>query len=109
MVAAKKIYRKEDIVALSNKPVNAGFGVGGSATYSIWLYKGGARCHHKWFRKTYMLTEGVKKRTEVTTKEARSKGFRAPVNEQLVPVAPIDMKYEGYTKAYWDKMGFKRK
>ena len=109
MVSAKKIYRKEDIVALSNKPVNAGFGVGGSATYSIWLYKGGARCHHKWFRKTYMLTEGVKKRTEVTTKEARSKGFRAPVNEQLVPVAPIDMKYEGYTKAYWDKMGFKRK
>ena len=110
MVAAKKIYRKEDIVALTNKPVNAGFGVGGSATYSIWLYKGGARCHHKWFRKTYMLTEGVKKRTEVTTKEARSKGFRAPVNDLLVPVAPNDMEYKGYTKAYWDKMGgFKKK
>jgi len=109
MVAAKKIYRKEDIVSLSNKAVNPGFGIGGSATYSIWLYKGGARCHHKWFRKTYMLKDGRKKRTEVTTKEARSKGFRAPVNEQLVPVAPVDMKYEGYTKAYWDKMGFKRK
>ena len=110
MVSAKKIYRKEDIVALTNKPVNAGFGVKGAATYSIWLYKGGARCYHKWFRKTYMLTEGIKKRTEVTTKEARSKGFRAPVNEQLVPVAPNDMQYKGFTKAYWDKMGgFKKK
>jgi hypothetical protein len=110
MVATKKIYRKEDIIALTNKPVNAGFGVKGAATYSIWLYKGGARCHHKWFRKTYMLTEGIKKRTEVTTKEARSKGFRAPVNEQLVPVAPNDMQYKGFTKAYWDKMGgFKKK
>ena len=107
MVSTKKIYRKEDIVALSNKPVNKGFGVKGAATYSIWLYKGGARCYHKWYRKTYMLKDGKKKRTEVTTKEARSKGFRAPVNEQLVPVAPRDMKYEGYTKAYWDKMGFK--
>ncbi len=124
MVGAKKIYRKEDIEKLSNKPVNAGFGVGGSATYSIWLnkvidenlpeselnaynlYKGGARCQHKWFRKTYMLTlDGVK--SEVTTTKAKSKGFKFPVNEQLVPVAPTDMKYRGYTKAYWDKMGFK--
>ena len=124
MVGAKKIYRKEDIEKLSNKPVNAGFGVGGSATYSIWLnkvidenlpeselnaynlYKGGARCQHKWFRKTYMLTlDGVK--SEVTTTKAKSKGFKFPVNEQLVPVAPTDMKYKGYTKAYWDKMGFK--
>jgi len=105
MIKAKKIYRKEDIVALTNKPVNAGFGVGGSDEYSIWLYKGGARCYHKWYRKTYMLTEGIKKRTEVTTKESRSKGFRAPVNNLLVPVAPKDMQYKGYTKAYWDEMG----
>jgi hypothetical protein len=27
----------------------------------------------------------------------------------LVPVAPFDMKYRGYTKAYWDKMGFGKK
>jgi hypothetical protein len=44
MVSAKKVYRKEDIVAMENKAVNAGFGKGGSDTYSIWLYKGGARC-----------------------------------------------------------------
>ena len=52
-----------------------------------------------------MLTEGVKARSEVTTKEARSKGFRAPVNDLLVPVAPKDMEYKGYTKEYWDSMG----
>jgi hypothetical protein len=40
MVSAKKVYRKEDIVAMENKAVNAGFGKGGSDTYSIWLYKG---------------------------------------------------------------------
>ena len=34
-------------------------------------------------------------------------GFRAPINDKLVPVAPRDMPFEGYTKAYWDKMGFK--
>ena len=105
MIKAKKIYRKEDIVALTDRPVNPGLGVGGSETYSIWLYKGGARCYHKWFRKTYVLTEGVKARSEVTTKEARSKGFRAPVNDLLVPVAPKDMEYKGYTKEYWDSMG----
>tara|TARA_R110002167_G_scaffold138149_2_gene325284 strand:+ start:2283 stop:4367 length:2085 start_codon:yes stop_codon:yes gene_type:complete len=109
MVRAKKVYRKEDIVRMGKQQVNPGFGVGGAATYSIWLYKGGARCHHKWFRKTYMLTDGKKGKKEITTKAARSKGFRAPVNNLLVPVAPVDMKYEGYTKAYWDKMGFKKK
>ena len=106
MVRAKKIYRKEDIIKMGKQPVNAGFGVNGAATYSIWLYKGGARCQHKWFRKTYMLTQaGVK--SEVTTGKARSKGFKYPVNDNLVPVAPKDMKYKGYTKTYWDKMGFK--
>ena len=124
MVNAKKIYRKEDIEKLSSKPVNAGFGIGGSATYSIWLnkiidknvknsesdsyklYKGGARCKHKWFRKTYMLTlDGDK--SLVSTTKAKSKGFKFPVNDQLVPVAPHDMNYRGYTKSYWDKMGFK--
>ena len=57
MVNAKKIYRKEDIIKMGDKRVNPGFGVKGAATYSIWLYKGGARCFHKWFRKTYVINE----------------------------------------------------
>ena len=105
MVRAKKVYRKEDIIRMGKQEVNPGFGVEGDLTYSIWLYKGGARCNHKWFRKTYVIKDG--KKTETTTTAARSKGFVAPVNEQLVPVAPKDMQYKGYTAAYWNKMGFK--
>jgi len=108
MVRAEKIYRKEDIIKMGKQEVNPGFGKGGASTYSIWLYKGGPNCKHKWYRKTYMLTQaGVK--SEVTTGKAKSKGFKYPVNDKLVPVAPFDMQYRGYTKAYWDKMGFGKK
>ena len=41
MISAKKVYRKEDIMAMEDKVVNAGFGKGGSDKYSVWLYKGG--------------------------------------------------------------------
>jgi len=105
MVTAKKVYRKEDIVAMGNKAVNSGFGKGGANTYSIWLYKGGARCNHKWFRKTYQIKDG--KKSQITSGQAKSKGFKAPKNAQKVPVAPKDMKYKGYTAEYWNKMKFK--
>jgi len=107
MTDANKVYRKEDIIAMDNVAVNAGFGVGGSATYSIWKYKGGARCQHAWIRKTFSRKGGKGLGEAITTKEARSKGFKAPVNEQEVPVAPANMQYAGYTAAYWNKMGFK--
>lgn len=108
MVSAKKVYRKEDIVAMENKVVNAGFGKGGSDTYSIWLYKGGARCSHKWLRKTYVRKEGAKSLgTAISTTEARKRGFKPEANAQKVPVAPKDMKYKGYTAEYWNKMKFR--
>ena len=46
MVSAKKIYRKEDIQQMSQRAVNAGWGLNGADTYDIWLYKGGGDCHH---------------------------------------------------------------
>ena len=108
MVSAKKVYRKEDIVAMENIAVNAGFGKKGEDTYSIWLYKGGARCHHKWFRKTYVRKDGAKGLgTEITTTEARKRGFKPEANAQKVPVAPNDMPYKGYTAEYWNKMKFR--
>lgn len=108
MVSAKKVYRKEDINAMTDKVVNSGFGKGGSDTYSIWLYKGGARCNHKWFRRIYARKEGSKSLGNViSTTEAKSQGFKPETNAQKVPVAPKDMKYKGYTAAYWNKMGFK--
>ena len=108
MVSAKKVYRKEDIVAMENKAVNAGFGKGGSDTYSIWLYKGGARCSHKWLRKTYVRKDGAKGLGDaISTTEARKRGFKPEANAQEVPVAPKDMKYKGYTAEYWNKMKFR--
>ena len=108
MVSAKKVYRKEDIEAMENKVVNAGFGKGGSDTYSIWLYKGGARCSHKWLRKTYVRKEGAKGLGDaISTTEARKRGFKPEANAQKVPVAPKDMKYKGYTAEYWNKMKFR--
>ena len=94
MYKANKVYRKEDILKMSDRVVNAGFGKGGSNTYSIWLYKGGARCSHKWFRKTYQIKDG--KKTEITTGQAKSKGFKPQVNEQKVSVAPKYMPNEGF-------------
>lgn len=118
MVKARKVYRKEDILAMSDIVVNEtkivdgkekGFGPGGSPTYSIWLYKGGARCNHKWFRKTYVRKKGSKSLGEnISTTEARKRGFRPEANEQQVSVAPKDMPYKGYTKEYADKMGIEK-
>lgn len=102
MVSANKVYRKEDIVALDNKVVNAGFGPYGADTYSIWLYKGGPRCHHKWFRKTYMSRNGVKpdpsspNAKTVSRSEARRAGFDPPSNPNKVSVAPNNMKNKGF-------------
>ena len=110
MVSAKKVYRKEDIEAMTSKVVNAGFGKGGSSKYSIWLWKGGARCKHRWYRKTYMRKDGERSLGEnISSTEAKSRGFtpKGKKNAKRVSVAPNDMQYKGYTAAYWKKMGFK--
>ena len=56
MKQANKLYRKKDIIKMGTEPVNKGWGPkGNSATYSIWLYKGGGNCHHSWKRVTYKV------------------------------------------------------
>lgn len=54
MIAADKVYRKEDIEIAETKVVNKGLGANGADTYSIWLYKGGVNCQHFWERKIYL-------------------------------------------------------
>ena len=107
MIKAKKVYRKEDIIAMDDIAVNPGFGVKGASTYSIWEYKGGARCQHAWIRKTFARKGGKGLGKAIQAREARGRGFRAPVNAKEVAQAPAKMKYAGYTAAYWNKMGFK--
>jgi hypothetical protein len=110
MLNANKVYRKEDIVSMSNQQVNAGFGKNGAANYDIWLYKGGARCQHKWLRRTYASFETKIDPTNPNAKPlsiatAEKFGYRVR-NDKEVSMKPADMDYKGYTKEYWDKMGF---
>ena len=59
MVKAKKVYRKEDILQMSDKVVNEGWGLKGADKYSIWLYKGGGGCYHSWRKQVYFSTAAV--------------------------------------------------
>lgn len=47
------VYRKEDIDSWEDLGVNAQFAPEGKSKYSLWLWKGGAYCHHRWFRVIY--------------------------------------------------------
>ena len=111
MIQAKKVYRKEDILAMDNQVVNAGFGKKGADTYSVWFYKGGARCSHKWLRRTYAsfdtkIDPTNPKAKPLSIAKAEKAGYRIR-NPKEVAMKPSDMTYKGYTKEYWDKMGFK--
>ena len=107
MTKAKKVYRKEDILKMGKKPVNAGFGKRGASTYSIWLYKGGARCSHRWNRKLYARKDGRDLGEAISTNKAIKRGFRPESNDNKVSIAPKNMKYAGYTASYWKEKGFK--
>ena len=59
------LYNLEDLEKASTKAVNKGFGAGGSNTYSIQLYGGGANCRHKWERVWYFRRQVPKGQTFV--------------------------------------------
>jgi len=67
MMKADKVYRKEDIELAGSKVVNAGLGLKGADTYSIWLYKGGVNCKHFWQRQIYLRKNNGK----ISVNEAR--------------------------------------
>ena len=105
MVAAAKIYRKEDIIKMDSVKLNYGWAEKGkqSTGYSIWNYKGGGACHHYWARKTYMYTPKDKRidvkspnAPKISVAEARRKGFRPEKNNPLVGTKPINMPKEGF-------------
>ena len=57
MIRRNKIYRKEDIIRMETTPVNEGWGAKGANTYSVWFYKGGGSCRHRWNREVYAQFE----------------------------------------------------
>ena len=102
MVAAKKIYRKEDIISMGDRAVNKGWGLNGADTYSIWFYKGGGDCHHFWVRKTYKAKNPNVKpdvgnpKAEVSVNQARKSGFTPEKNDKKVAQRPTDMPNNGF-------------
>jgi hypothetical protein len=95
MVKANKIYRKEDILNMSTQVVNAGWGPKGTDYYSIWLYKGGGNCHHRWNKQVYAVFEGTGLNITANTKklaQAKAAKFGYVVtNPSLVATRPIDI------------------
>tara|TARA_B110000438_G_C15815648_1_gene651842 strand:+ start:1255 stop:3237 length:1983 start_codon:yes stop_codon:yes gene_type:complete len=101
MTSADKIYRKEDIISMGNKAVNAGWGERGAATYSIWLYKGGGNCHHFWLRQIYKTSlrgakDNISSSQLISYTKARSEGFTAEQNDTLVAKPPKRMTNNGF-------------
>jgi hypothetical protein len=97
MTNANKLYRKEDIIAMESQSVNTGFGPEGADNYSIWLYKGGKSCHHRWQREIYLRKSDVNSplAKTFTPSQTRKKGEIPPTNNKLVYTRPIDMPNQG--------------
>ena len=112
MMASGKVYRKEDILQLTNKVVNdyyyserqkrnIGWGAKGALTYSIWLYKGGGSCYHAWKRQIYKTSlrnakADINSSQIISEAKARSEGFTPEENNELVDKAPKTMINEGF-------------
>jgi hypothetical protein len=98
MAKQERLFRKEDIDEMSKRKVNAGFGENGANTYDIFKFKGGARCHHKWERVTFMLDlnkieDGYSK---VGTRAAEIKGYKV-TNPYQVSVYPNNLPLKGFS------------
>jgi hypothetical protein len=98
MISANKLYRIEDIKAMSNKVVNEGWGPNGANTYDILLYKGGGSCRHFWVRETYQLKADVNSPNakEITPAQARKEGEILPKLDNKIYQKPNDMPNNGF-------------
>lgn len=101
MLSFNKLYRKEDLIRMGDMPVNAGFGIKGADTYSVWLYHGGIYCHHKFERITFVkkgLIGGIDTRNPkaktVTESQADQRDMN-PGNDKKVGTRTIDQPNRG--------------
>jgi len=101
MVAAKKVYRKRDILDADSLEINPGFGPYGKEAYNLFLFKGGPQCRHFWLRRIYKSSlRNAKKPIAddqiISHVKAISEGFTVKKNDKLVAIAPQRMKNNGY-------------
>jgi hypothetical protein len=105
MLKKKMLYRKEDIGMMSARGVNKSFGHKGR-NYSLFKYKGGVNCYHRWERRIYKkrlkkdgtewggnALQGTK---FVNVNQAVRAGFKLPKNPKEVAIAPIDLPNNGH-------------
>jgi hypothetical protein len=99
MLAADKLYRKEDIEAMRLRAVNPGWGPNGANVYDIWLYKGGGNCYHFWRKEVYINAKGINPLAndaqKIAVARAERMGYKVR-NPELVALLPIDMDYNGF-------------
>ncbi len=104
MMSANKLYRIEDINAMSKENVNPGFGMHPNPDnpYDIFLWKGGGKlsdtykfgtCKHYWTREMYRKIGTGKNTaaTQSTPAQVRKAGEIAPTNDKRGYIAPHDM------------------
>lgn len=92
------VYRREDIDSMGRAGVNGEFSPKGKSTYDIWKFKGGAYCHHAWFRVTFRrkkMNGGKVKPLTETEKDTNTRDMRnydavgnASANAAGVPFNP---------------------
>jgi len=102
LINANRVYRMEDIQAMSSR----GGAEAQGEPYSVWLFKGGANCYHRWERRIYRkkLTKegniyggGALNGTEIiNVNQAIRMGFRPMQNDPNVAIAPITTPTRGY-------------
>ena len=99
MVAAGKVYRKEDILGASNRAVNPGWGPRGADTYDLLKYKGGGSCRHFWQRRTYLKKNNKRVSVNEAQKIIRAAGpeaQRLPAQDPMTAQRPRDMVNRGF-------------
>jgi hypothetical protein len=99
MVNADKLYRKEDIVRMEERVVNAGWGPKGSDFYSVWRFKGGGNCRHSWRRVTFKSKKAkinVKTSKDIIgTRAAEIDGYKVR-NDYQVSIQPRNLPNKGF-------------
>ena len=104
MVKAKKIYRKEDIVRMERNAVNKGWGPKGTDFYSVWLWKGGGNCYHRWNKQIYVsfAGTGIDVRSPLAKRIAGVKAAKYGYvikNDSKVSERPIDREDRGFLQS----------
>jgi hypothetical protein len=110
------IFRREDIIQMGDAGVNGQFAPSGQSSYSIWKYKGGVNCHHRWERLTFRRKQvkgkflpkqpgetgdnrNLENYNEVSNKSADKAGVPfSPSGWDTAKTRPIDMPNKGSLK-----------